>query len=101
MLPPIPSPSQIWCVGNASQRNCETAVSVWFDGAARNNGSPVTPTLAGFGVCAVHVSSRVVFGGYGFLGSVSNNVAESTAFAAACQWVAESGVPSATILGDS
>jgi ribonuclease HI len=75
---------------------------VWFDGAARNNCSPVTPTLAGFGVmCAVHMSSRVVFGGYGFLGSVFNNVAEFTAFAAACQWVAESGVPSATILGDS
>jgi ribonuclease HI len=46
-------------------------------------------------------SGRVVFGGYGYLGSVSNNVAEFTAFAAACQWVAESGLASATVLGDS
>ena len=98
MVPPIPSPSWIWCVGNALQGNCKTAVSVWFDGAARNNGSPDTTTSAGFGVCAVHVSSRVIFGGYGYLGSVSNNVAEFTAFAAACQWVAESGVASATVL---
>ena len=85
-----------------SQRNCETAVMVWFDGAARDNGSPDNPTSAGFGVYAVHMLTRVIFGGYGYLGSVmSNNNAEFTAFAAACQWVAESGVPSATILGDS
>jgi hypothetical protein len=32
---------------------------------------------------------------------VSNNVAEFTAFAAACQWVAESDLASATVLGDS
>ena len=101
MVPPIPSPSRIWYVGDASQRNCETDVSVWFDGAARNNGSPDSPTSAGFGVCAVHMSGRVIFGGYGYLGSVSNNSAVFTAFAAACQWVAESGVPSATVLGDS
>jgi ribonuclease HI len=50
----------------------------------------------------VDPSGRVVFGGRGYLGSVSNNVAEFTAFAAACQWVAESNVlPSATILDDS
>jgi len=83
------------------QGNCETAVKVWFDGAARNNGSADTATSAGFGVCAMDPSGRVVFGGYGYLGSVSNNVAEFTAFAAACQWVAESGVASATVLGDS
>jgi hypothetical protein len=98
MMPPIPSPSRIWYVGYASQRNCETDVSVWFDGASRNNGLPDNPMSAGFGVCAVHVSGRVIFGGYGYLGSVSNNRAEFTAFAAACQWVAESGVPSATVL---
>ena len=76
-------------------------MKVWFDGASRNNGSANTATSAGFGVCAVDPSGRVVFGGYGYLGSVSNNVAEFTAFAAACQWVAESGLPSATVLGDS
>jgi len=52
-------------------------------------------------VHAVNPLGRGVFGGYGYLGSVSNNVAEFTAFAAACQWVAESDLPSATILGDS
>ena len=88
-------------VGNVLQGNCVTAVKVWFDGASRNNGSANTATSAGFGVCAVDPSGRVVFGGYGYLGSVSNNVAEFTAFAAACQWVAESGLPSATVLGDS
>jgi ribonuclease HI len=89
-------------VGNLLQGNCVTAVKVWFDGASRNNGSADTATSAGFGVCAVDPpSGRVVFGGYGYLGSVSNNVAEFTAFAAACQWVAESDLPSATVLGDS
>ena len=88
-------------VGGMLQGNCKTATTVWFDGAARNNGSADTATSAGFGVCAMDPSGRVVFGGYGYLGAVSNNVAEFTAFAAACQWVAESGVPSATVLGDS
>jgi probable phosphoglycerate mutase len=88
-------------VGGILQGNCETAVKVWFDGAARNNGSADTATSAGFGVCAMDPSGRVVFGGYGYLGPVSNNVAEFTAFAAACQWVAESGLASATVLGDS
>jgi len=101
MKPLVPSPSRIWYVGYASQMNCKTNVSVWFDGASRNNGSPDNPMSAGFGVCAVHLSDRVIFGGYGYLGSVSNNRAEFTAFAAACQWVAESGVQSATVLGDS
>ena len=88
-------------VGGILQGNCETAIKVWFDRAARNNGSPDTATSAGFGVCAMDLSGRVVFGGYGYLGAVSNNVAEFTAFAAACQWVAESGLASATVLGDS
>jgi ribonuclease HI len=75
-------------IGGILQGNCETAVKVWFDGAARSNGSADTATSAGFGVCAMDPSGCVVFGGYGYLGSVSNNVAEFTAFAAACQWVA-------------
>ena len=88
-------------IGGVLQGNCDTPVRVWFDGASRDNGSANTATSAGFGVCAVDPSGRVVFGGYGYLGSVSNNVAEFTAFAAACQWVAESDLASATVLGDS
>jgi ribonuclease HI len=88
-------------VGDVLQGNCITAVKVWFDGASRNNGSADAATEAGFGVFAVDPLGRVVFEGRGYLGSVSNNVAEFTAFAAACQWVAESNLPSATILGDS
>ena len=88
-------------VGDILQGNCVTAVEVWFDGASRNNGSASAETEAGFGVFAVDPLGRVVFEGRGYLGSVSNNVAEFTAFAAACQWVAESNLPSATILGDS
>ena len=38
-------------------------------------------TEAGFGVFAVDPLGRVVFEGRGYLGSVSNNVAEFTAFA--------------------
>ena len=72
-------------VGDVLQGNCITAVKVWFDGASRNNGSADTATSAGFGVLAVDPSGRVVFEGRGYLGSVSNNVAEFTAFAAACQ----------------
>ena len=67
------------------QGNCDTTVKVWFDGASRNNGSANTATSAGFGVCAMDPSMRVIFGGYGYLESVSNSVAEFTAFAAACQ----------------
>jgi ribonuclease HI len=88
-------------IGGILQGNCVTAVRVWFDGASRNNGSANTATSAGFGVCAVDPLGRVVFGGYGYLGPVSNNVAEFTAFPAAYQWVAESDLPSATVLGDS
>jgi ribonuclease HI len=48
-------------------------------------------------------SGRVVFGGYGRIWGrcPTYNVAEFTAFAVACQWVAESDLPSATVLGDS
>ena len=88
-------------VGGILQGNCVTAVEVWFDGASRNNGSASAETEAGFGVFAVDPLGRVVFEGRGYLGSVSNNVAEFTAFADACQWVAESNLPSATIRGDS
>ena len=72
-------------VGDVLQGNCITAVKVWFDGASRNNGSADAATEAGFGVFAVDPLGRVVFEGRGYLGSVSNNVAEFTAFAAACQ----------------
>ena len=74
-------------VGDVLQGNCITAVKVWFDEASRNNGSADAATEAGFGVFAVDPLGRVVFEGRGYLGSVSNNVAEFTAFAAACQWV--------------
>jgi ribonuclease HI len=75
---------------------------VHFDGASRNNGSAVNPTLAGVGVCVwgpgglVREESR-------FLGEASNNEAEFTALVVATRLLSVMGAKCGSILlrGDS
>lgn len=77
-----------------------------FDGAARNNGSAAVSATAGYGFVATGPSGEVV-SHYAFIGEATNNVAEFTAFAAACHWLAvavtSSGAPpsAASLVGDS
>jgi len=79
------------------------AVPDWvvnFDGASRHNGSEAHPARAGFGFVAAAADGREE-SHYGFIGEATNNVAEFTAFAAACQWVASAEAGFVVIVGDS
>ena len=70
-----------------------------FDGASRGNGQAAL-RRAGAGVVIATDSGTLVSGGI-FLGDVSNNVAEFTAMAAACQVLADLRAMHAVLVGDS
>ena len=70
-----------------------------FDGASRGNGQAAL-RKAGAGVAIATDSGTLVSGGI-FLGDVSNNVAEFTAMAAACQVLADLRARHAVLVGDS
>ena len=74
--------------------------TIYFDGAARANGSPGAEAAYAF-VVYVGSSTSEMWRFYGCLGATTNNVAEFTAFVAAAQWFSKSGAGSADFFSDS